>query len=433
MKALTFHLPALRRPRLARTRPAFRLPTFTPYHWWLIILAGIILAGLAGAYLVYTRGLIVTNMNDLVPWGLWITIDLSSIAMSAGAFLLCAAVYLLGLKRFESLARTATFIGLIGYSMAVLCLMLDIGRPDRFWHALVFWNPHSVLWEVTMCVTLYFTVLMLETIPIVGQADWLRKRLPKVAKLMQSVHHLAPVFAMMGLGLSLLHQSSLGATYGVLKARPIWYRPDLSVLFIISAIAGGASLVALASMLAPRLTSRATVDDSLVERLANFIGWVLVGYLYFRFWDAFAMTYTYEPGRTEGLALITRGPLAFNFWMGEIVVGAIVPIILLLVPRLRAMPWVRMLAFALVVGGVVAYRWDTNIAGQMIVMTYLPQEITVLYTSYWPSLVEYLTGAAVVAYGLLAFTIGVKYLGVVKSESPVHETPLEPPELAGAG
>ncbi|NIV33885.1 MAG: hypothetical protein GWN58_31880, partial [Anaerolineae bacterium] len=81
-----------------------------------------------------------TNLTDLVPWGLWITIDLSSIALSAGAFSLCAAVYLLGLKQYQPIARTATYIGLIGYSMAMLTLLLDIGRPDRFWHYLVFWN-----------------------------------------------------------------------------------------------------------------------------------------------------------------------------------------------------------------------------------------------------------------------------------------------------
>ncbi len=115
------------------------------------------------------QGLHVTNLTDLVPWGLWITIDLSAIAMSAGAFSLCAVVYLVGIKRFQPVARTATYIGLIGYTMAVLCLLLDIGRPDRFWHALVYWNPHSVLWEVTICVTLYLCVLALETLPILAR------------------------------------------------------------------------------------------------------------------------------------------------------------------------------------------------------------------------------------------------------------------------
>ena len=124
-------------------------------------------------------GLWITNLSDLVPWGLWITIDLSSIALSAGAFTLCAAVYLIGLKRYQPVARTATFVGLIGYTMAMLSLLLDIGRPDRFWHALVYWNDHSLLWEVTMCVMLYLTVLVFESMPIFASWSWLKKRLPR--------------------------------------------------------------------------------------------------------------------------------------------------------------------------------------------------------------------------------------------------------------
>src|SRR4030067_333810 len=132
-----------------------RVVKLNRFHVWVTVLAAVVLAGAVAGIVVFSQGLVVTNLTDLVPWGLWITIDLSAIALSAGAFLLCAAVYLLGLKQYQPLARTATFIGLTGYSMAVLCLMLDIGRPDRFWHALVYWNTHSAVWEVTMGVTLY--------------------------------------------------------------------------------------------------------------------------------------------------------------------------------------------------------------------------------------------------------------------------------------
>ena len=114
-----------------------------------------------------------------MPWGLWITIDLSSIALSAGAFTLCAAVYLIGLKRYQPIARTATFVGLIGYTMAMLSLLLDIGRPDRFWHALVYWNDHSLLWEVTMCVMLYLTVLVFESMPIFASLELAQETLPR--------------------------------------------------------------------------------------------------------------------------------------------------------------------------------------------------------------------------------------------------------------
>lgn len=401
----------------------------TTFHLWLAGLAAVMGAGAVAGVIVFARGLVVTNLTDLVPWGLWITIDLSSIAMSAGAFLLCAAVYILGLKRYQSVARTATYIGLIGYSMAVLTLMLDIGRPDRFWHALVYWNPHSLLWEVTMCVTLYLTVLLIETAPIFGEMEWMQTRFPAIAKRLTGLHKLAPYLAIVGLCLSMLHQSSLGAAYGILKARPILYRPDLSVLFMVSAMAGGPSLTVLVSMIANRLTKRAPVNDELLEKLTHYIGWVLVGYLYFRVWDALAMTYTYQPGKTEGLNMLTKGPLSFNFWVGEILLGTIVPIFFLLNKRLRLNPILRMVALGLVVGGVVAYRWDVNMAGQLLMLTYLPQQIVPRYTTYMPSLIEFLAGAGVVAYGIFAITLGVRYLNIVNHNTITHE-PEPVPEVA---
>lgn len=396
-----------------------RLFTFlrNPWNLWVVFLSLVLVVGAGAGLVVFWKGLVVTNLSDLVPWGIWITIDLSSIALSAGAFSLSAAVYLLGLKRLEPLARTAVFIGLIGYTMALLALLLDIGRPDRFWHALIYWNHHSLLWEVTMCVCLYLTVLFLETLPIFSRLSWLRQRWPRLAEKMSHVHHYAPYLAVAGLGLSMLHQSSLGAVYGVLKARPIWYRPDVSVLFIISAIAGGISLTLLASMIAARLTPRARVDDTLLERVAKVVGWILAGYLYFRFWDALTVTYTYQPGRNEGLQVLTKGPLAFNFWFGEILLGIVGPMVLLLNRRTRQMPFWRMIALALVVGGVIAYRWDTNLVGLLVVVSYLPGIPAVAYTHYTPSLVEWLTAAGILGYGLLAFSLGVRYLGVV--EHPV--------------
>jgi Ni/Fe-hydrogenase subunit HybB-like protein len=72
-----------------------------------------------------------------------------------------------------------------------------------------------------------------------------------------------------------------------------------------------------------------------------------------------------------------------------------------------------MFALFFVAVGVVAYRWDTNISGLLVLVSYLPGEIGVSYTSYSPSLVEWVTGLGIIAYGLLAFSLGVKYLRVV--------------------
>jgi hypothetical protein len=93
--------------------------------------------------------------DDRVPWGLWITLDLSSIALGAERSRSPAAVYLF-LSKTTSIKRGLH--RLLGYSSAMLALAMDIGRQS-VWHPIVYWNVHSVLWEVTWCVILYFTVL----------------------------------------------------------------------------------------------------------------------------------------------------------------------------------------------------------------------------------------------------------------------------------
>jgi molybdopterin-containing oxidoreductase family membrane subunit len=203
-------------------------------------------------------------------------------------------------------------------------------------------------------------------------------------------------------------------------ARPIWYRPGISVLFLISAAAGGPALTVLASMLAGRLTKKAVIRDDLLEPVARYVGFATLGYLYFRFWDTFAMTYTHQPGRVEALEALTTGQFAGNFWVGEILLGAVVPCIVLLTPKFRKNQLLRMAALAMVVGGLVAYRWDTNLIGQVVMAMNLPQGITTLYTTYTPSLIEILVGIGLLAYGLLGFTLGVKHLRVV-DHSPQPE------------
>ena len=147
------------------------------------------------------------------------------------------------------------------------------------------------------------------------------------------------------------------------------------------------------------------------------------------------MTYTYQPGRTEGLEVITKGSLSFNFWVAEILLGAVVPMILLLKQTTRQNRFWRMMALAMVVGGVVAYRWDVNLSGLLVVVSYLPGEPTVAYTSYFPSLVEIGAGLGVIAFGLTAFSLGIRYLKVVDHRyvAQEHETvKSEVPEIVPA-
>ena len=401
--------------------PALRQPVYL----WMLFLGTLMAIGVSAALLVFIKGLVITNLTDLVPWGLWISIDLSAIALSAGAFTVSALAYLARRESLKPVARTAVFVGFVGYSIAMMMLLLDIGRPDRFWHGFVFWNIHSPLWEVTMCVGLYFTVLTMEVAPIIGHWAPFERRFPALAHRLGWLHKLTPYLAVVGLILSTLHQSSLGLTYGKLVARPIWYRPwPMAIGFYLSAIIGGLALVTLISLVAGQLTPRARVNKVTLDKLAYTVGWAALFLLVFRWWDLMSMPVGYVPAKSEALYILTRGRLAFNFWGLEIVLGMLLPATLLLIGYWRRIERVRILALALVVIGVIAYRWNTNLVGQLVVWNQVAGSEIPLFTDYMPSLVEILTGVGVIAYGLLAITCGVRYLNVI-DHGEVVETPVE--------
>ncbi|RPH55954.1 MAG: molybdopterin oxidoreductase, partial [Chloroflexi bacterium] len=240
-------------------REPFQLPSLG-FLLWLGFLGICLVIGLYSAIMVFVKGLVITNMADNVPWGLWITIDLSAIALGAGAFTLSAIVYIFGIKRLQPIIRLAVLIGFAGYTSALLTLVMDIGRPDRFWHPWVFWNIHSVLWEVTMCITIYLIILVSEIDPLVVETKFFG-RWPFLRKIAHFLHKLTPYLAVLGLVISLLHQSSLGAAYGVIKSRPIWFKPSMPIMFVLSAIAAGPGFTAATAYVLGWITGKRTTPD----------------------------------------------------------------------------------------------------------------------------------------------------------------------------
>jgi len=397
-----------------------RFPWLTPgFLAWIAFLAVLILIGLVAAAEVLLKGLEVTNLTDAVPWGLWITIDLSAIALGAGAFTLSAVVYLFGLKRFRSIVRLAVFIGFIGYTTALLTLVMDIGRPDRFWHPWVYWNVHSVLWEITWCITIYLAILMIEFAPVIAELPFFA-RWPVLGRIAHGIHRAAPVLAVAGLLISLLHQSSLGATYGVLRSRPIWFKPSMPIMFIVSAMAVGPALTMGAAIVVQWITGRRSIPADVLRTIARFSGLGLLVYTYVKLWDLAAVTYYGRtPGSTSAFSLLSQyTPYNFGFWIGEIGLGIVVPVLMFLVPRFNRNPANLVLGGLLAALGVVINRWNVTVSGLVVPLTYSPGAGVQLEPgSYAPSLTEWGVVVGVVGFALLAFTLGAWLLPLFKSQS----------------
>ena len=230
----------------APTRPDRGL--LSPFN----IIAGLILAvGAVVLFLRFTQGLAATtNLTHDNPWGLWIGFDvMSGVALAAGGFVISSAVYLFGMKEYKPVVRPALLTGFLGYSLVVVGLLADLGRPWRLPYAfIVRAGPTSALFEVALCVSLYLSTLFVESTPAAFEwLGWKRWR-----KLVGSMTIALTIF---GLLLSTLHQSSLGALYSIAptKLHPLWYSSYLPVFFFVSAVAAGISMIIVESALSHRV------------------------------------------------------------------------------------------------------------------------------------------------------------------------------------
>jgi len=385
---------------------------------WLGLLGLCIVIGLVSAFQVFWNGLYITNMSDAVPWGLWITIDLSSIALGAGAFTLSAVVYLFGLKRFQSIIRLAVFVGFIGYTSALLTLVMDIGRPDRFWHPWVYWNIHSVLWEITMCITIYLTIILVEFAPVIAESKLLN-RYNWIKTAAKYLHKAAPLLALLGLGISLLHQSSLGATYGIVKSRPIWFKPSMPIMFILSAVAVGPSVTMAIAYIAEWVTGKKNVPNEVLRAIARFSGFAIMVYGYIRFWDLAAVTYYGRtPSVSEAFNLLSQQtPYNFSFWVFEIILGVVLPAILFLTPRFNRNPGYLVIGAIFAVIGVTINRWNVTVGGLFVPLSYSPGTLYQLAPGkYFPGLPEWGIAVGIIGYGLTMLTLGIRYLPLFGKE-----------------
>jgi len=233
----------------------------TPFN---VIAALIVIVGIVLTILRFTKGLgAVTNLSHSNPWGFWIGFDLlTGVALAAGGYVTAASVEIFGMKKFHSAVRPAILTGFLGYSFVVVALLYDVGRPWRLpYPFFVSQGVTSVMFEVGACVALYLTVLFLEFSP--AAAEWLG-----ASRLRRLLVRLTLALTILGVVLSTLHQSSLGAMFLIApsKLHPLWYSPYLPVFFFVSSIAAGLSMVLFEGTMAHRYYADRMDEEHMAER-----------------------------------------------------------------------------------------------------------------------------------------------------------------------
>jgi molybdopterin-containing oxidoreductase family membrane subunit len=227
------------------------------------------------------------------------------------------------------------------------------------------------------------------------------------------MHRVAPALALIGLFISLLHQSSLGATYGIVKSRPIWFKPSMPIMFILSAVAVGPALTMALAVIIEWVTGKKKIPHQTIRSIARFSGFTLLAYAYIKFWDLAAATYYGNtPGVNSAFELLNQyTPYQFSFWVLEVILGIVIPAIIFIAPRFNKRPALLVLGAFLAVVGILFNRWNTTVTGLYVPLSYSPGT---LYQSpigvYSPNFVEWGIAIGIIGYALLMITLGVRFL-----------------------
>jgi molybdopterin-containing oxidoreductase family membrane subunit len=393
---------------IERSAERTSLPRFllwlTP--WAILLAVGIYAAGLCLYY-----GLNQTNMDNRFAFGLWIFLDLSIIALGAGAFFTGFLVYLLKREELRPILNTAVVTGLICYSGAVAILMIDVGQPLRAWFTFWYPNTHSMLTEITFCITCYLMVLCIEYVPLLLRNRQLRK-LPSFLVFEHQLHKLMPVLAGVGAFLSFFHQGSLGGLYGVLRGRPFAFRqgffiwPSTFFLFILSAIASGPSFLILITAAAEKVTGKKLVQREVFQRLA-FISGVLLGiYVAAKAIDTLVwLNFTSSSLGFAPWQFYIYRPFGISLVFAEIVLFGLLPAFLLTIRRVTAHRGWLVTAASLACAGIVLNRFLLTV--QTLALPTLSFDPFLQYTPSWQEVASF---GAVVAYGVIVYSLSYRYL-----------------------
>jgi len=405
----------------------------TPFNWLLLILMAFGAISLLARFVLGLGGS--THLSDTYAWGLWIVFDLVWIAVAAGAFATAGLIYVFQRKDLYSMGRSAVLMGLLSYSFVTVTLIADLGLPWHFYQLGLQAPEQSAMFEVSWCVGLYVTILLLEFLPVPLERWGLQRAMDLwkrwsgayvafaatlfVYLLSRNLIYAAAaavlfsflawafrargkkaepiMLAIAAVTLSTMHQSSLGSLFLLMpdKLGPQWWSPVMPVSFFLSSIAAGTGLIVVVEMWISKAWNR-PLRVAQLAAMGKIVLWSLAIYLAFRLGD-----------------MIIRGQLGGAFsgthsglFEAELFLGGSVPLALLGSARLRSNPATLFLGSLAATMGVVFNRVNVvllamNLRGAM------PQ---VAPESYVPTIFEWGISIGLIAATIFLFGLGARLL-----------------------
>jgi [DsrC]-trisulfide reductase subunit P len=369
------------------------------YFGFLGGLAFIMLLALAAVFYMEHEGHYVTGMTNQIVWGMPHVFAIFLIVAASGALNVASIASVFRKKTYESMARLSALLAIALLAGGLVVLLLDLGRPDRLIIAMTYYNFKSIFaWNIILYIGFFV---------FVGVYLW--------TMMDHTVHKFKSYAGLSAFIWRFILTTGTGSIFGFLVARSAYDAALMAPMFIIMSFAYGLSIFLLVLMASYKWTNM-ELGDAIVNRLRNLLGIFVASVLYFTIVYHLTNLYATQHHGVERFLLLDGGILTSIFWIGEILIGGIIPLILIYAPGVKncrtTLGWVC----SMVIIGGFAKIYTILIAGQAYPLEIFPgYEVSSSFydgvvNSYTPSLPEILLGFGGIALTLFLIVFMMKVL-----------------------
>jgi molybdopterin-containing oxidoreductase family membrane subunit len=367
------------------------------YYAWCFSLLAIIIAG----FLFYMRqhdvGLIVTNMNDQVSWGLYIANFTYLVGAAAAAVLLVVPSYVYHFKPIKEIVVLGELFAASSVMMAVLFVMVDLGRLDRFWHMLPFIGsmnfPQSLLaWDV---IALNGYLILNIFIPVYLLVKFYYRKKPNWKFILP--------FILLSVPWAVGIHTVTAFLYNGLPARPFWNASILAPRFLASAFCSGPAIIIIIFQII-RKVSDVKLEDEALFKVAELIAYAMFLNLFLLGSELYKEYYSHSihMAPVEYLFQGLHGHNLLVPWIWAAMTMNVIAFIIFLIPQTRKRLMTLNLGCIFVIIGV----WIEKGPG-FVIPGFVPDPLGEIF-EYIPNLLELMVSFGIWALGLLVFTLLMK-------------------------
>jgi Ni/Fe-hydrogenase subunit HybB-like protein len=374
------------------------------YYWWVGYLLFFVVLGGICYLLQLNKGMIVTAMRDQVSWGFYIANFTFLVGVAAAAVYLVIPGYIYKFEDIKEIAVIGELLAIVAIIMAILFVIVDVGRPDRVWHLIPRIGrmnfPVSLLaWDI-IALNSYLVINVVIAWYIIYNHYYHRE--PNKAV------YWPLILASIPLAVSI--HTVTAFLYNGLAARPFWNSAIIAPRFIASAFCSGPALMLIVFQIARKVTN-IRITNRAIFKIAELIAYAMAINLFLLVCEYFKEYYsdTSHIASFKYLYMGLHGKNALVPFIWIAILFNVMGFLLLLFPKTRENLITLNIGCVLILHGVYIEK-----GMGLVIPGFIPDVLGEIY-EYTPTFTEFLIGMGIWGFGMLLYTIILKVAIPIKT------------------